>query len=646
MALWRPWENAPSHEEMVDEPVQAEFFHKDLEEQTQRVILNMYDCLKNENPDSSQNQILNRICILTKISRSTIYRVIKRGDVVNHFFHRKRIGQKLKRIDVGFQEDIRRIIYGFYKENLVPTLEMIRDKLKDYPEDFYNYKCIDSLHCIVKLCGFQYKKLDKRMVIMKSSRIVELRQEFLHKVKIYREQKRNLIYLDETWYDTHDVVQYGWVDDSNKCILNAPCNRGKRIIILHAGSENGFIPNALLLSAKNIKESCGHDLRLVWIEQQLIPNISPNSVIIMDNAPYHSRQKSKIPNTGTKKQDIIDFMKDKGMEIPQKSTKAILLDLIKRQKFEKEYVVDNLLQQNGHEVLRLPPYYCIFNPIELVWAALKKNESLLATIRDSVSHIAATDLWKQCSRHIIEKENEYCVLPPVNPVNIFLAIIYYNFQRQISQQECLAELLSVFGNEAIHQSIISRWYGELKRAWVSLSDHPRVGIEASMKISKTSIQKILLEELGVVATFVSTAGHIATIPLNEQRTVTADWFTTICFPKVITELRKINPETRIILHQDNASLHTAQRTRQYLTDEKVELLDHPPYSPDLSPNDFFTFPKIINRLLGQTSPEEAVDAFKNSVLDLPANEWNKCFENWFERMQMCINLRGEYFERQ
>ncbi|CAH2000481.1 unnamed protein product [Acanthoscelides obtectus] len=113
-------------------------------------------------------------------------------------------------------------------------------------------------------------------------------------------------------------------------------------------------------------------------------------------------------------------------------------------------------------------------------------------------------------------------------------------------------------------------------------------------------------------------------------------------------LRKINPERRIILHQDNASSHTAQKTRQYLTEENVELLNHPPYSLDLSSNNFFTFPKIKNRLRGQRfqSPEEAVDAFKNAVLDLPANEWNKCFENWFERMQMCINLRGEYFEKQ
>ncbi|CAH2012905.1 unnamed protein product [Acanthoscelides obtectus] len=183
----------------------------------------------------------------------------------------------------------------------------------------------------------------------------------------------------------------------------------------------------------------------------------------------------------------------------------------------------------------------------------------------------------------------------------FRAIIYYNIQRQLSQQECLAELLSVFGNEAPHQPTIFSWYGELKRGRVSLSDDPRVGA-----------------------------------PTTAQRTVTADWYTTICLPKVIKELRKINPERRIILHQDNASSHTAQKTRQYLTKENVELLDHPPYSPDLGPKDFFAFPKIKNRLRGQRfqSPEEAVDAFKNSVLDLPANEWNKCFENWFERMQM------------
>ncbi|CAH2009091.1 unnamed protein product, partial [Acanthoscelides obtectus] len=254
-------------------------------------------------------------------------------------------------------------------------------------------------------------------------------------------------------------------------------------------------------------------------------------------------------------------------------------------------------------------------------------------------------------------------------------------------------LLFVFGNEAPHQSTISRWYGEFKRGRVSLSDDFRVGapetavtqenvddlrkliieerhvtyreIEASLKISKTSVQKILHAELGVRKLVSRWIPHLIVSgdeswiycyePENKrqsavwmfqgeekptkQRTITADWYTTICLPKVITELRKINPEKRIILHQDNASSHTAQKTGQYLTEEKVELLDHPPYSPDLSPNDIFSFPKIKNRLRGQRfqSPEEAVDAFKNA---------NKCFENWSERMQIRINLHGEYFEKQ
>ncbi|XP_050296406.1 histone-lysine N-methyltransferase SETMAR-like [Anthonomus grandis grandis] len=343
----------------------------------------------------------------------------------------------------------------------------------------------------------------------------------------------------------------------------------------------------------------------------------------------------------------------------------------------------------------------------------------------------------------------------------FRAIIFYNFRRQLSQQECCAELISVFRNEAPHQSTVSRWYAEFKRGRVSLSDDPRSGapktvvtqenidavrmlitedrhvtyreIEASLAISKTSIQKILHEELRVrklvsrwiphllteeqkearvmwcqttldrfeagnsknvysivsgdeswiysyepenkrqssvwvfqdeekptkvirsrsvskkmVATFVSKAGHVATIPLENQQTVTADWYIAICLPKVIAELRKANPQRRIILHQDNASSHTARKTIEFLTYQNVELLDHPPYSPDLSPNDFYTFPKIKNELRGQRfqTPEEAVNAFKNAILTVPTNEWNNSFDNWFERMQKCIKFRGEYFEKQ
>lgn len=152
----------------------------------------------------------------------------------------------------------------------------------------------------------------------------------------------------------------------------------------------------------------------------------------------------------------------------------------------------------------------------------------------------------------------------------------------------------------------------------------------------------------MVATFVAKSGHVATIALEDRRTVKADWYTTICLPAVISELRKNNPNRRIILHQDNASSHTARKTIDFLKKENIELLDHPPYSPDLSPNDFFTFPRIKQKLRGQRfqSPEEAVEAFKTTILTTPTLEWNNCFNNWFERMEKCIKLHGEYFEKQ
>ena len=47
-----------------------------------------------------------------------------------------------------------------------------------------------------------------------------------------------------------------------------------------------------------------------------------------------------------------------------------------------------------------------------------------------------------------------------------------------------------------------------------------------------------------------------------------------------------------------------------------------------------------------STPEEAVDAFRMHVLEKPQSEWQKCFYNWFKRMQKCMGLNGKYFEKQ
>ena len=77
-------------------------------------------------------------------------------------------------------------------------------------------------------------------------------------------------------------------------------------------------------------------------------------------------------------------------------------------------------------------------------------------------------------------------------------------------------------------------------------------------------------------------------------------------------------------------------------------MNHPPYSPHMATNDFFLFSCVKNKMRGQrySTPEEAVDAFRMHVVEIPQSEWQKCFDNWFKRMQKRIDLNGEYFEKQ
>ena len=45
-------------------------------------------------------------------------------------------------------------------------------------------------------------------------------------------------------------------------------------------------------------------------------------------------------------------------------------------------------------------------------------------------------------------------------------------------------------------------------------------------------------------------------------------------------------------HQYNAPVHNSILVIDYLTNVSIKTVPHPPYSPDLAPNDFWLFPKL------------------------------------------------------
>ena len=51
-------------------------------------------------------------------------------------------------------------------------------------------------------------------------------------------------------------------------------------------------------------------------------------------------------------------------------------------------------------------------------------------------------------------------------------------------------------------------------------------------------------------------------------------------------------------HQDNALVHNSILVTDYFPKMGIKIVPHPPYSPDLSPCDFWLFPKLKENLRG------------------------------------------------
>jgi len=77
-------------------------------------------------------------------------------------------------------------------------------------------------------------------------------------------------------------------------------------------------------------------------------------------------------------------------------------------------------------------------------------------------------------------------------------------------------------------------------------------------------------------------------------------------------LPKLRREQTWLLHHDNAPSHTSVLTQQFLAKNKISVIPHPPYSPDLAPCDFFLFPKMKLKLKGRRfGTTEEIQAYKN-----------------------------------
>ena len=84
----------------------------------------------------------------------------------------------------------------------------------------------------------------------------------------------------------------------------------------------------------------------------------------------------------------------------------------------------------------------------------------------------------------------------------------------------------------------------------------------------------------------------------------------------------------------------------FLASETVKVLNHPPYSPDLSSCDFFLFPRLKKMLSGNkySSRSSLGSAIYQCLQQIPKEDYLSASRDWVKGLQKCVLLKGEYFE--
>ena len=82
--------------------------------------------------------------------------------------------------------------------------------------------------------------------------------------------------------------------------------------------------------------------------------------------------------------------------------------------------------------------------------------------------------------------------------------------------------------------------------------------------------------------------------LEKGKTIIGKYYSNLLtrLDEKIHEKRPSLQKKKIVFHQDNAPAHKSVLAMGKLRDLHYELLEHPPYSPDLASSEFYLFPLV------------------------------------------------------
>lgn len=179
----------------------------------------------------------------TGVSKRSCVKISEEGKQNNGHYHsptqRYSVSRKRIIVDEFDRAAIRRTIHNFFIRKEYPTLNKVLAEVRD--KEIFN-GCRTTLWKIIHEIGFKYKVINDRKSVVEQLRVVMQRHSYFKCLRKYREEGRNLIFLDETWVNAHHRLHKCWTD-SDGTAFSVKSGKGGRLIVLHAGWKEDWIPN-------------------------------------------------------------------------------------------------------------------------------------------------------------------------------------------------------------------------------------------------------------------------------------------------------------------------------------------------------------------------------------------------------------------
>lgn len=173
-------------------------------------------------------------------------------------------------------------------------------------------------------------------------------------------------------------------------------------------------------------------------------------------------------------------------------------------------------------------------------------------------------------------------------------------------------------------------------SWVAPGQPPR-----------TVVRRNRFEPKSMITVFFRTTGPVLIDCMEKGQTINAKYYIKNCLKPAIACVEEQRPSSGAknikILH-DNAKPHVAKIVKAHLESVGITIIDHPPYSPDLAPCDFWLFDRIKQQLTDHEDAESLKSQITEILDSIDTNEYHRAFQKYLERMQLCVNNKGEYFE--